>query len=472
MHLIDTIYIDGAFVRPHGDEIIDMIDPATEAVIGTVRLADAVDAGLAVAAATRALPAMARTSVAERIAMLGRLHDAVLARNDELHAATITEYGGPSARAAWVAQFAAQTFLDAARALEETPLTRSMGSATVVLEPVGVAALVTPWNSSAGSMCSKLAMALAAGCSVVIKPSEASPLQTRIVSEAFHAAALPPGVVNIVTGRGQVVVTALTAHPDVAAISFTGSTAVGKLVMQQGAASMKRLGLALSGKSATVLLDDADLGQAIPLAVNAAFQNNGQACVAGTRLLVPRHLLDEVTAGVRAVVAAMKVGDPRDPATHIGPLASAAKFERIQKYIALGLAEGAQLVAGGPGRPEGRQQGWFVRPTVFAGVDNSMVIAREEIFGPVLCIIAYDDEAQAIAIANDSDYGLQAYVLSSDLARARRVADALKAGRVLINTLQHEPLAPFGGYKQSGLGREFGVFGLEAFLEVKSVIAA
>ena len=471
MKTINQVYIDGAFCAPHGAERFDIVDPATEGAIGSAVLADADDTRRAIAAAKRALPALARSTKAERIAMLHRLHAAVLARADDLRAATVLEYGAPVARAEWVAQYAAQAFLDAARTLDGYAFTRQVGTASVVMEAVGVAGLITPWNSTAGSMCSKLAMALAAGCTSVIKPSEMSALQAQVVTEALHAAGLPAGVFNVVTGRGDVVGGELSRHPDVARISFTGSTAVGKLILKSAADTMKRVTLALSAKSATIILDDADLAQAVPLALDAAFLNNGQACVAGARLLVPEHRLAEIVDLVRTAVAAIRVGDPNDPATAIGPLASAGQFARVQRYIHLGSAEGATLVAGGAGRPDGCARGYFVKPTVFAGVRQDMAIAREEIFGPVLSILSYRTEDEAVAMANDSVYGLQAYVFSRDAEHARAIAAQLQVGRVLINGLRHDPLAPFGGVKQSGLGREFGVFGLESFLEPKAVIA-
>lgn len=472
MHTINQHYIDGAFVAPHGDEVFELINPSTQLADGSVILGDVEDTRRAIAAANRALAAFSLSTRQERIDHLTRLHACVLARASDLQQATIDEYGAPVSRASWVAAYAAQSFLDAAQVLREYQLERQVGRATVSMQAVGVAALITPWNSTAGSMCSKLAMAIAAGCSTVVKPSEMSALQALIVAEAVHAAALPPGVFNMVTGRGEVVGAELSAHPGVAKISFTGSTAVGKLIARSGVESMKRVSLALSGKSPSILLDDADFASAVPMALDAAFLNNGQACIAGARMLVPRHRLPDVVALVQTAVAAIRVGDPNDPATAIGPLASSAQYERVQRYIELGQAEGARLIAGGPGHPQGLGQGYFVQPTVFADVRNDMQIAREEIFGPVLCIISYDSEDQAVEIANDSEYGLQAYVFSGSESHAVAVAAQIKAGRVMINGLQHEPLAPFGGWKQSGIGREFGVMGLESFLEPKAVISA
>jgi aldehyde dehydrogenase (NAD+) len=467
---VDQAYIGGAFVRVRGSDIVESVNPATGRLIGTATLANRDDARLAIAAARQAQEGLRRTGKAERIDMLKRLQAAVLAHTDRIRDITIEEYGAPLARAQWISQYASQCFANTADALAQHEPVRRTGEATVLMEPVGVAALIAPWNSSAGSICSKLASALAAGCASVIKPSEFSPLQAQVVAEALHEAGLPPGVFNIVVGRGSDVGDEISTHPDVAKISFTGSTATGKLIARAGIETMKRVSLALTGKSASILLDDADLASAVPLAVNAAFMNNGQACVAGSRLLVPRARMDEIGERVRAVVAAMRVGDPRDPETHIGPLASRAQYERVQQYIRRGLEQGATLVAGGEGKPSGVDAGYFVRPTVFANVGNDMDIAREEIFGPVLSMIGYDDEEDAIRIANDSVYGLQAYVFSSRAERAARVAARLQAGTVLINRIAPELLAPFGGVKQSGIGREFGIFGLEAFLEPKTIV--
>jgi aldehyde dehydrogenase (NAD+) len=470
MHTIDQIYIDGAFVTPHGEERFELFNPATEEVIGTVRLADQDDAHRAIAAAKRALPAFSRTTVAERIALLRRMHAAVEARGDDLFAAVLEEYGAPVNRGRWMVGHASSVFLDAIETLEHFAFERRMGTATVVMQPVGVVGLITPWNSDAGFICGKLATAIAAGCTAVIKPSEMSALQTRVVTEALHAAGAPAGVFNIITGRGDVVGAAIVGSPDIAKISFTGSTAVGKGIVRAAADTLKRVTLELGGKSPVVILDDADFDAAVPLAVMAGFANSGQACIAGTRLLVPRTRLADFEARMAAAANAVVSGDPADHATDVGPMVSLKQWERVQGYIGKGIAEGARLIAGGEGRPDGHSRGWLVRPTVFTDVRNDMVIAREEIFGPVLSIIAYDDEEDAIAIANDTPYGLQAYVLSSDAARARRVASRIDAGRVLVNTIAHEPKAPFGGFKQSGLGREYGSFGLEAYLEPKALL--
>ncbi|HEX7911593.1 MAG TPA: aldehyde dehydrogenase family protein [Paraburkholderia sp.] len=472
MQIIDTIYIDGAFVTPHGDELFDLVNPSTEQVIGRVRLADAEDARAAIAAAKRAFPAFSRTGKAERVALLRRMHAAVVAKENELFEAIIEEYGAPVSRGRWMASHASDVLLQMANTLENYSFVRRAGSAEVVMQPLGVAGLITPWNSNAGFICGKLAAALAAGCTAVIKPSEMSAIQTRVITEALHEAGLPAGVFNIVTGRGETVGAEISSNPDIAKISFTGSTAVGKTILRTAADTLKRVTLELGGKSPMIVLDDANFDEAVPLALQAGFMNSGQACIAGTRILVPQARLAEFEQKMADAVADIQSGDPRDPRTSIGPMVNQKQWERVQRYIRIGVEEGARLIAGGEGRPSGAEAGWYVRPTVFSDVRNDMTIAREEIFGPVLSIIAYQDTEDAIRIANDTPYGLQAYVCSTDATRASAVASQIEAGRVLVNTLAHEPAAPFGGFKQSGIGREYGTFGLEAFLEPKSLLGA
>jgi aldehyde dehydrogenase (NAD+) len=469
MRTVEQIYINGAFVTPHGTEMFDLFDPARGEAIGQVRLADVEDARRAIQAAKRALPSYARTAKAERLELLRNLHDAMLSREADLEEATILEYGAPVARARWTARYAAESFLSAAKTLEAYTFTRPTGESEVFMEPVGVVGLITPWNANAGFICSKLAYALAAGCTAVIKPSEMSALQTEIVTEALHTAGAAPGLFNIVTGHGEVVGAELTTSQDIAKISFTGSTAVGKAIMKAAADTVKRVTLELGGKSPSLILEDANFESAVPMAINAGFLNSGQACLAGTRILVPEAKLSDVLSLAKAAISAIKVGDLRDPATAVGPMVSARQYDRVQRYIRLGIEGGATLVAGGEGHPDGLG-GYFVRPTLFADVSNEMTIAREEIFGPVLCILTYRDEDEAVAIANDSDYGLASYVFSSDLIHARAIAARLQTGRVVINGAPNDPLAPFGGYKQSGIGREYGVFGLEAYLETKAVL--
>ncbi|NVZ39399.1 aldehyde dehydrogenase family protein [Pseudomonas sp. 21615526] len=471
MQYINQIYINGAFVTPHGEELFDLFNPATGQRIGQVRLANEQDALDAIAAAKRAFTEFSHSSKDVRIDYLKRLHAAVESIEDALTDAIIEEYGAPISRARWMARHAASVLQDAASVLENYNFSRRIGIAEVVMQPLGVAGLITPWNSNAGFICGKLAAALAAGCTAVIKPSEMSAIQTSLVTRALHEAGLPPGVFNIVTGRGETVGAVLSAHPDIAKVSFTGSTAVGKTILRTGAETLKRVTLELGGKSPVLILDDADLKTAVPMALQAGFMNSGQACIAGTRILVPESRLEEIEALMIDEVGNVQAGDPRDPATAVGPMVSQKQWERVQRYIQIGIEEGAHLLAGGRGLPEGIKAGWFVKPTVFSRATNQMAIAREEIFGPVLSIITYATEEEALTIANDTPYGLQAYILSSNPERARRLASRIDAGRVLINTLAHEPLAPFGGFKQSGIGREYGTFGLEAFLEPKSILS-
>ncbi len=471
MRHIEQIFINGEFVTPHGTERFDLYNPATAQVIGQVRLADEVDAERAIAAARAAFPAWAKTTREGRIAALKRMHVAVVARHDALLEAIIEEYGAPSSRSAWMASYPAEVIAQAIDALESFAFMTTAGAATVQMTPLGVAGLITPWNSDAGFICGKLAAALAAGCTAVIKPSEMSALQTQIITEALHDAGLPPGVFNIVTGRGDTVGETISRHPDVAKISFTGSTHTGKAILRNAAESFKRVTLELGGKSPTIMLDDVDLAQAVPLVIQAGFMNSGQACVAGTRILVPQSRKAEMEQALAQAVAAVRSGDPRDSTTEVGPMVSEKQWQRVQGYIRKGTEEGARLLAGGEGRPEGTQDGWFVRPTLFADVNNQMAIAREEIFGPVLCVIPYSDEAEAISIANDTDYGLSALVLGSDAGRAQRVAQQIQSGRVLVNTLAHEPKAPFGGFKHSGVGREMGEWGIKAFMEPKTILS-
>ena len=463
-------YIDGAFVECHGRELMDIINPTNGEVIAHVTLADEEDARRAIAAAKQVFPSFGRTTKEERSEILRNLHNAVSARIGDLTDVMVEEYGGVRQFAGPIVQSGADVFLAAEKALHELPLTRSWGKTTVTLEPVGVAGLISPWNANAFFLCMKLASAVAAGCTVVMKPSEMSALQTRVWLECVHAANLPKGLCNVVAGRGDVVGAELVRNPDVAKISFTGSAAVGQSIMRDGAATMKRVTLELGGKSPNILLDDADLNKAIPTALGIAFLNSGQACVAGTRLLVPKKRLDEVKRALVDTMPAFPVGDPADPKTAVGPMVSQKQYERVQSYIRKGIKEGAELLVGGEGRPEGLEAGFFVKPTVFVNVNNDMTIAREEIFGPVLSVITYENDEDAIRIANDTEYGLHAFVSGTDVQRARRVASQLQAGRVAINGMVDDQQAPFGGFKHSGLGREFGAYGIEAFLEPRAIL--
>jgi aldehyde dehydrogenase (NAD+) len=467
---LTTHYIDGAFVESHGHEVMDIVRPTDGKVIGQVTLADEEDTRRAIAAAKRAFTTYGQSTKEERIGILRRLHQAISARIDDLTAAMVEEYGGVVQFARVIVESGVNAFPAAERGLEELPLTRNWGRTTVTLEPVGVAGLITAWNANALFICLKLASAMAAGCTVVLKPSELSSLQTEVMIECLEAAKLPKGVCNVVIGRGDVVGAELVRNPDVAKISFTGSVAVGQSIMRDGAATMKRVTLELGGKSPTILLDDVVLDKAIPAALILAFMNSGQACAAGTRLLVPKSRLDAVKRAIVDAMPSFAVGAPADPKTGVGPMVSQKQYERIQSYIHKGIEEGAEVLVGGEGHPPGFESGYFVKPTVFVNVRNDMTIAQEEIFGPVLCVIAYDSEDEAIRIANDSKYGLHAAVLGTDLQRARRVASQIRAGRVVINGMTDDPQAPWGGFKFSGVGREYGQYGMEAFLETRAIL--
>jgi aldehyde dehydrogenase (NAD+) len=472
MKTLTTHYIDGGFVESHGKEVMDIIKPTNGQLIGRVTLGDEEDTRRAIAAARRAFTTFGRTTKEERSKILRRLHEAATARIDDLTAAMVEEYGGVVQFARPIVESGINAFLAAEKALQEMELTRSWGKTTVTLQPVGVAGLITAWNANSLFICLKLASAVGAGCTVVIKPSEMSALQTQVMVQALDKANLPEGLLNVVTGLGTVVGAELVRNPDVDKISFTGSVAVGQTIMRDGAATMKRVTLELGGKSPTILLDDADLAKAIPAALVMAFLNSGQACAAGTRLLVPKSRLEEVKRNIRDAMRVFTVGDPADPKTAIGPMVSQKQYDRVESYIRKGIEEGAEVLVGGEGHPPGFEAGYFVKPTVFVNVTNEMTIAREEIFGPVLCVIAYDSEEDAIRIANDSKYGLHSAVLGTDLTRARRVASQIRAGRVVINGMTDDPQAPWGGFKYSGVGREYGRYGIQAFVETRAILEA
>ncbi|MBV7532097.1 aldehyde dehydrogenase family protein [Chitinophaga sp. sic0106] len=471
MKIIDKIYINGQFVTPHGSETFDLISPVNQELLGRVTLGDETDTINAIAAAKAAFKTFSQTSREERIAYLEKMYAAIEKRKEEMIATMIREYGGTQQFASGSFAYTLSSISSNIAVLRDFPFEQTLGSATVLLEPVGVVGIITPWNASNSFIANKLSTAIAAGCTAVIKPSEMSAMQTQLMMEALHEAGLPAGVFNIVNGLGAVVGAEITRNTAISKISFTGSTAVGKSIARDGADTVKRITLELGGKSPNIIMEDANLAEAIPLSVAAAFMNNGQACIAATRLLVPASKMEEVKSLLRTAVANVKVGDPSDPATQVGPMISKKQFERVQGYIQLGIAEGATLLIGGPGQPAGLEKGNFVQPTVFVDVNNNMRIAREEIFGPVLSVIPYHTLEEAIDIANDTTYGLAAYVQGTDIAKAKKVAAKLEAGRVAINGFKHDPMAPFGGFKQSGLGREFGVYGLEAYLEPKTILS-
>ncbi|WP_298626424.1 aldehyde dehydrogenase family protein [uncultured Zoogloea sp.] len=465
-------YIGGQWVEPSSAARREVINPATEAPVGVIAMGAAADVDRAVAAAKAAFPAFSATTREERLDLIARIGVAYKKRFDDMAKAISAEMGAPFKMLASGAQAASGLghFRAVAAALKDMEFERLQGTTLIVKEAAGVCALITPWNWPANQMACKIAPALAAGCTMVLKPSELAPLSAVVLAEILDDAGLPPGVFNLVQGDGEGVGAPLTAHPDVDMVSFTGSTRAGKLVMKTAADTVKKVALELGGKSANILLDDADFPRAVKQGVLTLMLNSGQNCNAPSRLLVPADRLEEVEAIAAATLGKLVVGDPQDDTTTLGPVANGAQFARVQQMIESGIAEGAKLIAGGPGRPEGIARGYFVRPTIFSRVTPAMTIAREEIFGPVLSIIAYQDEDDAVRIANDTPYGLSGYVSSSDLARARRVARRLRTGNVHLNGAPVDTTAPFGGYKQSGLGREWGAWGIEEYLETKAII--
>ncbi len=464
-------YINGEWVDPVDPKFLDVINPATEEVAGRVALGSAADVDKAVAAAKAAFPAYARTSREDRLALLGRIVEAYQARLPDFAAAITTEMGAP----AWLAEKAqAPTAIghlsQTIAVLKDYAFEETRGRVHLSKEPIGVCGLITPWNWPINQIACKVAPALAAGCTVVLKPSEIAPLSAYLFAQVLHDAQVPAGVFNLVNGDGPTVGAAISSHPDVDMVSFTGSTRAGVLVAKAAADTVKRVAQELGGKSPNIILDDADIAKSVKRGAAACFNNTGQSCNAPTRMLVPAAAMDEAIAVAKATAEATRPGDPAAEGVRIGPVVSQAQFDKVQGLIQRGIDEGAELVAGGPGRPDGLDKGYYVKPTVFARVSNDMTIAREEIFGPVLVMIPYDSEDQAIDIANDTLYGLSAYVQSGDIERARKVASRLRAGSVHINGAGVDYAAPFGGYKQSGNGREWGELGFEEFLEVKSVL--
>jgi len=463
-------YIDGQWQDPAQPRIEGVVNPATEAVYGRISIGSAADVDVAVAAASRAFETFSLSSREQRLDLLQAILDIFQRRSDEIAEAIMDEMGAPWGLAKH-AQAASGTFHIAAaiEALKNYPFEEKIGSTAIIKEPIGVCGLITPWNWPMNQIAVKVAPAIAAGCTMILKPSEIAPFDAIIFAEILDEAGVPAGVFNLINGDGPGVGTALSQHPDIAMISFTGSTRAGVLVAQNAAPGVKRVAQELGGKSANIILDDADLDAAVSSGTKAMFENTGQSCNAPSRMLVPREKMDEAAAIAAKIAAATTVGNPREKGTRTGPVVSELQWNKIQDLIQKGIDEGATLVAGGTGRPDGLDTGYYVKPTVFANVNNQMTIAREEIFGPVLSIIPYDDDAAAIRIANDTPYGLSGYVSSTDLDRARRVASRMRTGMVHINGANAVAMAPFGGYKQSGNGREWGVYGMDEFLEVKSV---
>jgi aldehyde dehydrogenase (NAD+) len=464
-------FIDGAWVEPVEARAFDVIDPATEQAVTQISLGSAADVDRAVAAARAAFPAFSATAPAERAALLKRVLETYNARAEDLADAVTTEMGAPLSFSREAQVWAGRVHLEATiEALEAYEFSRVKGTSLILEEAIGVCSLITPWNWPLNQIVCKVAPALAAGCTVILKPSEIAPISGLIFAEIMQAAGTPNGVFNLVNGDGPGVGQPMSAHPGVDMVSFTGSTRAGVLVAQAAAPTVKRVAQELGGKSANILLPDCDLEEAVKAGTLACFANSGQSCDAPTRMFVPAGRHDEALDIARAAAEGLRVGDPREQGVDLGPVVSRAQFEKIQRLIAAGIREGATLVAGGPGLPAHLDAGYYVKPTVFGHVTPDMTIAREEIFGPVLSILAYRDEEEAIRLAEDTVYGLAAYVCSSDLDHARRVAKRLRAGTVNINYPAWDIRAPFGGYKQSGNGREYAEFGIRDYLEVKAVV--
>jgi aldehyde dehydrogenase (NAD+) len=466
-------YIDGKFVAPTTPKTFDVINPANEEAYARISLGSAADVDKAVVAARRAFETFSQTTREERLALLQKIFEAYQKHYGEMVETISREMGAPLglSKAAQAATGLAHLG-EAMRILKEYQFERTQGTTAIVREPVGVCGLITPWNWPINQITCKVAPALAAGCTMVLKPSEIAPMSGMLFAEIMHEAGVPAGVFNLVNGDGPTVGEAMSAHPGIDMMSFTGSTRAGVAVAKGAAATVKRVTQELGGKSANIILEDADLSKAVAQGVSNCFSNSGQSCNAPTRMFVPRAKQDQAIEVAKGAAAKVKVGDPFAEGTTMGPVVSEAQFNKIQGLIKKGIDEGATLVTGGLGRPEGLNRGYFVRPTVFANVTNDMTIAREEIFGPVLSILPYDTEAEAIRQANDTVYGLSGYVQSGNIEHARKVAAQLRTGNVHLNGAGADFKAPFGGYKQSGTGREWGEFGFEEFLQIKAVMGS
>jgi aldehyde dehydrogenase (NAD+) len=463
-------YIDGKWLDPTVSHDFTVINPANEEPIATISFGSATDVDRAVAAAKRAFESYSEVSLLERLALLRRIIEVYRSKMEEM-AMTISQEMGAPISLSRKAQAPAGLghLMEIAKVMEHFKFEELKGSTLMRKEPIGVCGLITPWNWPMNQVVAKVGPALAAGCTMVLKPSEFAPLSSYLLAQILNEADVPAGVFNLVSGDGPTVGAAISSHPDVAMVSFTGSTRAGVAVAQAAAPTVKRVTQELGGKSANIILDDADLEKGVKQGVRECFLNTGQSCNAPTRMLIPRSKMAEAVAAAKQAAEATKAGDPFAEDTNVGPLANKAQFDKVQRLIHKGIEEGAKLVAGGTGRPDGLTKGYYVKPTVFADVDNEMTIAREEIFGPVLCMIPYEDENDAVRIANDSLYGLSGFVTSGNLERARRVAKRIRAGNVHINGARVDFSGCFGGYKQSGNGREWGEAGLEEFLELKTI---
>ncbi|WP_422036338.1 aldehyde dehydrogenase family protein [Reyranella sp.] len=464
-------YIDGKWVDPIVPALLDVIDPSTEEAYVQISVGSAADVDRAVAAAKAAFPSFARTSRKERLELLRAILAEYNKRRNDVGDAISREMGAPLEFARTIQAGRGTAHLERMISVLETyPFETVEGTTLIAREPIGVCGLITPWNWPTNQIACKVLPALAAGCTMVLKPSEEAPIDALVWTEIMHAAGTPKGVYNMVQGAGSVVGEAMSSHPDIDMMSFTGSTRAGIRVAQAAAVTVKRVAQELGGKSANILLPDVDFQMAVTKGINSMMVNSGQSCTAPSRMFVPQDRHDEVKRIAKAAAEKFVVGNPQDPSTRLGPVVNESQFNKIQGLIQKGIEEGAELVTGGPGRPENLNRGYYVRPTVFAGVTNDMTIAREEIFGPVICILPYTDEEEVIRLANDTIYGLAAYVQGSDLEHARKVAAQMRAGNVHVNYPMGDTAAPFGGYKQSGNGREYGKWGLEEFLETKAVI--
>lgn len=471
MYEFKRFYIDGAWVTPPGRRELAVINPATEQEVGKIMLGTAEDVNVAVKAARAAFETYSQTTREERVALLERIIKVYQARMKDIALAISDEMGAPM-KFALNAQAGSGLghFMSTLAALKEFEFEETLGTTQIRREPVGVCGLITPWNWPLNQIGCKVAPALAAGCTMVLKPSEVAPLSAHIFAEVMHEAGVPKGVFNMIDGDGPTVGEALSRHPDIDMMSFTGSTRAGVQVAKAAAETVKRVSQELGGKSANIILEDADLNAAVKSGVLSMMSNTGQSCNAPSRMLVPKKLYEEAVNIAKSVAAKPVVGDPKKDGVTMGPVANKTQFEKIQRLLQTGLDEGATAVIGGPGRPEGIDKGYFIKPTVFANVNNNMTIAREEIFGPVLVMIPYETEEEAVRIANDTVYGLSGYVYSGDIEHARKVARRLRTGMVHLNGASTDINAPFGGYKQSGNGREWGKEGLKEFLEVKAVM--